>query len=427
MSQSAGQRPGTRIRIYPQAPFGGSGAELETVWLSPPAGTVRPGPADDRMYALTPIGKDGQPYGLIDGADGPELFLPPWPGDIGPMAYPDAEGHFDHIPPDAPEFYPAHLYGCSRFALDVWERYLGGPFEWHFARHFDRMELLHIWDWRNAQMGYGYLETGDRENQDGLIVPHALNFDVIAHEIGHAVWISFTGPVDPTEVSGEFQAFHEMSADWASLMTSLHLDSVIDGLLRRTRGNLDTFNRLTRFAEISDTEQIRLANNNLTVADFADGWTNEHRLGLPMIGAFFDIFVDAYHEALVETGAVPRSLETLADQAERDPGLRPHVQAGFDRAFAERPEAFRTALLRARDLASGCIISVWREIDETRFEFGDVREIVTAHTWNWFGGRLRGAIERNFDYRQIGLVRPGPRRARPDKNSHLHSARMLTP
>ena len=421
------RRGGTRARIYPQPPFGDPNARLETVTLSPPAGTVGPGPADDRMDAVTPIGKDGDPYGLKDAAAEPWLYLPPWRGPTGPMAMPGPDGHFDHIPADDPSFPAAHMYACARYTLDVWEGYIGGPFRWHFHRHFDRLELSHIWNWRNAQMGYGYLETGDRENADGFVVPHALNFDIIAHEIGHALLIAHTGLVDPEDVSAEFEAFHEMSSDWVGLMTSLHLDSVVDDLLARTRGNLDTFNRLTRFGEISKSEQIRLANNNLTMADFRDGWSNEHRLALPLMGAFFDIFVDLYHEILVEMGAAPRALEAVADAAEHDPGLLPHVQAGFDRAFERRPELFREALVEARDIAARVTVAVWRNLDARRFDYAGVRAIVEPIAAGWFGGRLADAVRQNFDYRLIGLVRPGPRIERRGEQSHLRSARNLAP
>ena len=47
---------GTRFRLFPQAPFVDADNEPEQVYISCPAGTVGPGPADDRMYALYPNG-----------------------------------------------------------------------------------------------------------------------------------------------------------------------------------------------------------------------------------------------------------------------------------------------------------------------------------------------------------------------------------
>ncbi len=64
--------------------------------------------------------------------------------------------------PRRPGFRQVHLYGCVRFALDVWEDYLGHPIPWHFGRDFGRLELVALHGWDNAHMGYGYLEVGDR-------------------------------------------------------------------------------------------------------------------------------------------------------------------------------------------------------------------------------------------------------------------------
>src|SRR3954451_9389670 len=43
---------GTRVRLFPQAPFLPGFGEPEVVWLSPPAGAVLPGPADDAPHFL---------------------------------------------------------------------------------------------------------------------------------------------------------------------------------------------------------------------------------------------------------------------------------------------------------------------------------------------------------------------------------------
>src|SRR6185312_7865527 len=85
---------------------------------------------------------------------------PPWPGPYGPAALPGPGGQFDHLRPGDPGFRLAHLYGCARFALDVWEVYLGRAIPWHFGRNYGRLELVALHGWDNAHMGYGYLEVG---------------------------------------------------------------------------------------------------------------------------------------------------------------------------------------------------------------------------------------------------------------------------
>ena len=59
------RRTGTRFKIYPQSPVLEVFAEPETVCVSPPAGSLKPGPADERMYVVDAIGK--KPYEGIDG------------------------------------------------------------------------------------------------------------------------------------------------------------------------------------------------------------------------------------------------------------------------------------------------------------------------------------------------------------------------
>ena len=49
---------GTRVRLFAQSQYLEDFQEPETIWLSPPAGTVGAGPSDDRMYVVDPIGKE---------------------------------------------------------------------------------------------------------------------------------------------------------------------------------------------------------------------------------------------------------------------------------------------------------------------------------------------------------------------------------
>ena len=183
------------------APFG----EPETVWVSSPAGSVESGPADDRMYAIDPVGKSSS-YGKMENRrGGSQVLPPPWPGQIYPPAQPDADGHFDHIPVESPEFEIAHLFGAVRWTLDIWEEYFGHQIEWHFERHLDRLELVIQRNLEeNAFMGYGFLEVGYHRAKDGEIEPFSLNFDVIAHEVGHCIVYAMIGTPKPGAADAEY-------------------------------------------------------------------------------------------------------------------------------------------------------------------------------------------------------------------------------
>jgi hypothetical protein len=49
---------GTRFRLYPQSPILESIHGPETVWIGHPAGSIGPGPSDNRMYVVDAVGKD---------------------------------------------------------------------------------------------------------------------------------------------------------------------------------------------------------------------------------------------------------------------------------------------------------------------------------------------------------------------------------
>ena len=335
-------------------------------------------------------------------------------------------GHFDHLRPGDPGFRAAHLYGCARFALDVWQRYLGREVDWHFARHFERLELVALGAWPNAHMGYGYLEVGQRPLPGGAVSDYALNFDVVGHEIGHALMMAFAGRFSPDRVTADYEALHEASADWAAMIASLHLTPVVEELLETTRGDLDTANRLNRFAELSSTRQIRIANNNRTMWDFAAGWSNEHDLALPLIAALFDAFVEVYKEILVRHGAIPRALDDLADMAERDPAWRGRVRAGFARAYARHPGRFHAAVGEARAIAATMMVGLWLRAEPRRFRLADIGPILAEVDFEQFGGGLRRIVTGCLARRGIGLVPPGPRLKPPGRDSHLHSERTTT-
>ena len=118
-----------------------------------------------------------------------------------------------------------------------------------------------------------------------------------------------------------FLAFHELFADLVALIGVLHFGSVQTRLLEQTGGNLYVLNLVNRIGEISDTEQIRLADNLATMDDVtgitlaADGtWIdqtgqgrNQHAVAEPLTGAVFDMLVELFQEGLVRRGVIPPS------------------------------------------------------------------------------------------------------------------------
>src|SRR5882757_7630929 len=110
MQDWGGRSGGTRFRLYPRPPFVHPDWPAEIVTISSADGPIGPGPSDDRIYLINPIGK-ALPYGVNPGPLGtPHLDLPPWRGRIRPPVLPDAEGHFDYLTLGMPEFEEAHVF-----------------------------------------------------------------------------------------------------------------------------------------------------------------------------------------------------------------------------------------------------------------------------------------------------------------------------
>jgi hypothetical protein len=377
---------GTRFRLYPQAPLSSARWRPEIVWVSAPVGTVLAGPSDDRMYVVDAVQKD-RPYDLD--------YLPPYRGARNPPVPPGPDGHFDHLEPGTRAFMAAHMYGTIRFVLDVWERYRGGEIPWHFTEVFDRLELVPVVDWDNAQCGYGYIETGFARMVGIESHPFCLDFDVLAHELGHALIYSLLGLPPPDRVSAEYLGFHESAADCAAMIAVLHFDSVVEDLLRTSRGNIYLPNELNRIGELSDTEQFRIASHSLTLADVPDVRTpvaaltqrDRHTIGLPLTGAVFDILVEVFQELLVEDGVISRELDELSRGQESPVGA---VQAGFDRSYAGRHDAFKAALLDARDYVGRLLADAWRQLSWDVTFNGVAAAMLTAD------GRLMAGVGRNL-------------------------------
>ena len=250
---------GTRVRLFPEL-FAGYAAP-ETAWLSPPPGSVGRGPADAQMYVANAAAKRA-PYA-------PPGYLPPYDGAEFPAAAPDGAGHFDHIPVSAPQFLAVHLYGAARHTLDIWEHYLGHRVRWWHAPEIPLLELVPVVAWPNAHSGPGFLETGTIRNDRGQDHLFCLNFDVVAHEIGHAVLFATLGVPAPDAMSAAFLAFHESFSDLFGVIGVLRFASVVTRLLAQTGGNLHALNMVNRLGEYSDNQQVRLAANAVTMADVA--------------------------------------------------------------------------------------------------------------------------------------------------------------
>jgi hypothetical protein len=418
---------GVRFRLFPKPPYVHPEWPPETIAVSRPPGSIGPGPADERMRLIFPVDKRYS-YGVNPGPLGtPKLDFPPFRGLIHRPVCPDDGGHFDTVPEGTPQFAEAHVFGAVRFVLDIWERYFGRPIDWHFARDYQQLEIVITPQIDNAYAGYGFMEIGAHPRPDGALLPYALNFDVMAHELGHLILYSTIGVPSRGAERGEYYGFQESGADTTALIASLHFESLIAHLLEETRGNLYTFNELDRFAELSPHDQIRLASNDVRLSQFSAGWEDEHALSQPLTGALFDVLVDIFQEMLVERGLIPRDVAEATRRVRDEPERADLVQPIFEAAYEGRYEGFRAALIDARDYAGKALAETWQRLRADDFSYLKVAQILIAIDTAMTGGRFRRAIVESFDWREIGRAKVGPRLKPPGPNSHTHSPRTITP
>ncbi|HTN99018.1 MAG TPA: hypothetical protein VL101_18715 [Nordella sp.] len=376
---------GCRFLIYPQAPYLSGYEKPEPVWISTPPDRLQPGPANRRMYVRDPL-LEKEPYEFP--------YLPPFVGALHPPAEAGPDGHFDYLAPGSRQFIAAHAFASAQRVLDIFESFLGREISWYFADTYERLEIIPWVEWRNAQSGYGFLELGVDREGNGEASPFALNFDVIAHEVGHAILFSLFGVPEAGAGGGEFGAFHEANADLISLISFMHFDSGLDRLLRHCQGNLLVLNELNRIAELTGDRQIRLASNARRLSEVS---TEIHDRSRPFTGAVFDTIVDGFHTRLAERG--------LADEALIDIGIRDVDEAQMRRistftadAFRARPFLFKTALIEARDEVALALTRAWTRIDPETLNFMAAADILCGVAQS---AGLAARFETNFRWREI--------------------------
>ncbi len=351
---------GTRFLLYPQAPSTPGYDKPELVWVSDPLGSIQPGPQNSRMYVVDPVGhKDPYEY----------PYLPPYNGPKAPPVEPSPDGHFDHIDPESRAFLGVHLFGCVARILDIWEGYIGHRIDWHFNDSYERLEIIPLIDWDNAQSGWGMLEFGYKSTPDNRKELYALNFDVIAHEIGHSFLFAEIGlPPNGLGPGPDLFPYHEGVSDLCSLIGMLHFDTATDRLLRRDNGNLLAMNELNRVAELGDERQIRIAGNARKLSDVGN---EVHDRSRPFTGGFFDAIVQTYHDIAVDRGLVELPRGTIPDARDLDMDLAHHYGRAFAADYDLKHFQLKEALEESRDILAGALAASWRKLDPSSLTYSD--------------------------------------------------------
>jgi hypothetical protein len=112
---------------------------------------------------------------------------------------------------------------------------------------------------------------------------------------------------------------------------------------------------------------------------------------------------------------------------EQQPEYEGLIQGLFDEAYARDPEAFRSALLDARDCLGLYLALTWQRLSPHSLNYVDVAAALLQVDRECSGGRFARLIRRNFALRGVGLVTVGPRLTPPSGDSHAFSARTVVP
>jgi hypothetical protein len=392
------EQTGTRFRLFPQARYLPSFSQPETVFVSTPPNQMQPGPADDRMFVVDALNK--KRYGAPGASD------PQWQGGQRDPVRPGPDGHFDHIDVNSRAFSCATMYATVRRTLDIWQDYFGHRIEWFFRADFDRLEMIPVIEWDNAQSGYGFLEFGFGRLSGGGIdhdTPYCQNFDVLAHELGHNILFSQVGVPDNAGDTDEYGGFQESGADLAAIVASLHFNSVVDHILENSKGNLFTVNELSRLGELPDGREIRVAFNYFKMSDVD---TEPHNLSMPLTGAIFDILVDVFQKELVQRDLITQDLADRSTHgAAPDPQL-PAIQAEFNQAYSGNEAEFKSALLTARDYLGRLLATTWGALNPNHLTYHKIALGLLDADQQLTNGAHRRNIRECFAWREITLPNP---------------------
>jgi hypothetical protein len=394
---------GTKFRIFPQPRYLPSFSQPEVVTVNVPLGSVEPGPSDPRMYVVDAANK--QPYS--------EYYRPPYAGEARPPVTPGQDGHFDRLDPDSREFSAATMYATVRRALDIWEDYFGHPIAWHFEADFARLELIPLIEWDNAQSGYGFLEFGYARLAAGGIDhdrPYCQNFDVLVHELGHALIFAEVGyPRFADDHAIDYGGMQESAGDLVAIIASLHFHSVVDHLLDQTRGNLFTVNELERVGELSESREIRAAFNYRRMSDVGN---EPHDRSLPLTGGIFDILVEIFQKKLVERSLISADLALRSSMDGTGTQNLTALQAEFDAAYRGQEAGFKQALFEARDYIGHLLAVTWGSLSADYLTYHDILRALLRADNQLTHGANQDTIRGCFIWREISLA-PGNMLLRP--------------
>jgi hypothetical protein len=392
----------TRFLVYLQPKIIDGFARPLPLYVNARPGTIAAGPDDGNIRVID--AKEKEPY--RDDRTWNTRWKPPFDGPAYEPVAP-REGHFDHVRPGSRPFAAAATFASIRYALDVWSHYLGGPVRWYFADTYDHLEVIPRIGSSNAWSGEGFLEFGFRDfplNTDA----YCESFDTVTHEAGHLIFKSVVGNPVEDKKTIEYRAHEEACADLASVVTSLHVDQIVDHVLAGTQGRLHTANPLSRIGEYreghrgdhGDDREARKLFNHETMELTDPAWFDydTHGYSQPFSGGAYDVLVAIYQCNLMDRKVAP---EVASARHHPSWNTLTEVQEDFPRLYAGAAPEFKEALLDARDSFATLLAHAWPKLVPDGFSYGQAVANLIAADREVNGGQYGPILRALFDQRGI--------------------------
>lgn len=396
-------RQGTRFLIYPKPRIVPGFERPRLVHVAARPGSIGPGPAGPRLSVVDARGKE--PY--RDLATGEYVWRPPYPRGMprGEPARPNAQGHFDTIPPGTREFSQAALYATVETVIAIWEHYLGRRLRWGVRGGPRRLELIPrvtaLGD--NAWSGDGYIECGYAHKDPTQ--PYAEELDVVAHEVGHHLLKRVIGKAPPDRRELVHKSHEEAGADLVSLVAVLHFEYVVGRVLEQTRGKLYSVNLLSEIGQYRRGRSGRwpgrlyFHDRTMRAVRAARRTNDRYAYAQPFLGAAFEILVEIYESHLVRRGLISAELARRSTQATAT--HHPAIRRGFAKRYRLNPDGFAEALGEATADFARLLALAWRKTRRTGATFSRVAANLLAADRRLYRRRYEPAIRRAFRRRKI--------------------------
>jgi hypothetical protein len=153
--------------------------------------------------------------------------------------------------------------------------------------------------------------------------------------------------------------------------------------------------------ELSDSREIRIALNAKRMSDVDD---EPHRRSLPLTGAIFDTMVEVFQEDLVNKGLITSDLR---DRSTNLPGSAQNlaqIQADFEASYTGHEDAFKQALLMARDYLGRLLAVTWGELSPDFLTYHDILRGLLKADRQISDGANQEIIRDCFAWREIAPV-----------------------